>query len=148
MTSFNFQDGFHITCWVCGARLNTADPPGTASCEDHHVVPRAYGGLNGPVVSLCASCHSKLHALALHSPPYTVPGVNPYEAQKLVYLASVVYNSRKAVSQDVNKQTIITFKISRAEAFMADSLKKFFNVTNRHDVYRQAVQLIFQKVSK
>ena len=146
MTSFN--EGFHEVCWICGSRLNTADPPGAASCEDHHVVPRAYGGSNGPLVSLCASCHSKLHRLACSNPPYNVAGITKteLEGQKLDYLARVAYNSRIAVSQDLNKKTIIMFKVSQAEAIMADRLKVLFNVTNRADVYRKAVQLIFSVI--
>lgn len=41
-------------CWVCGA----------SSTEDHHVVPRTYGGENGPQVSLCGNCHTCLHHIS------------------------------------------------------------------------------------
>lgn len=30
----------------------------------HHVIPRANGGLNGPTVMLCGSCHTNLHSTA------------------------------------------------------------------------------------
>lgn len=43
-------------CWVC------ADKTGL---NDHHVIPQAYGGRDGPQVTLCASHHTFIHAVAL-----------------------------------------------------------------------------------
>lgn len=34
--------------------------------QEHHIIPRASGGEAGPVVNLCASCHSATHAQALN----------------------------------------------------------------------------------
>lgn len=44
------------TCWVCGTYGNL---------ELHHVIPRSYGGENGPQVQVCGTCHTGVHALSL-----------------------------------------------------------------------------------
>ena len=46
-------------CWVCGT---------TEGLCRHHVVPRAYGGENGPTVHLCGAHHTLIHDLALKAP--------------------------------------------------------------------------------
>lgn len=45
-------------CFVCGDRRSN-------SLEDHHIVPRRYGGTDSPenIVTLCASCHSAIEKL-------------------------------------------------------------------------------------
>lgn len=46
------------TCWV---------HLGRGSIEYHHIVPRAYGGENGPQVALCGNCHTGIHNLSFKS---------------------------------------------------------------------------------
>ncbi len=43
-------------CTVCGV---------SRGLHEHHVVPRAYGGLNGPTVTICGTHHTLIHDLAL-----------------------------------------------------------------------------------
>lgn len=45
-------------CFVCGEHRSN-------SLEDHHIVPRRYGGSDEPenIVTLCASCHSAIEKL-------------------------------------------------------------------------------------
>ena len=43
-------------CLVC--RIDVPVP------HQHHVIPREYGGENGPTVTLCGDCHTKIHAEA------------------------------------------------------------------------------------
>lgn len=43
-------------CWSCNSAL---------PLEVHHVIPRAFGGENGPTVTICTSCHTKAHHLGL-----------------------------------------------------------------------------------
>ena len=51
---------FLTHCWICGTPFSHDRQE-----ERHHVIPRAYGGTNGPQVSLCDSHHSALHQIAL-----------------------------------------------------------------------------------
>lgn len=44
-------------CVIC---LNVPSTP-----HMHHVIPQCYGGVDGPQVLLCASCHNDLHNQAL-----------------------------------------------------------------------------------
>ncbi|MGI8314480.1 HNH endonuclease [Halobacillus mangrovi] len=30
---------------------------------EHHLIPRQYGGVEGPTVLLCSACHRQIHAL-------------------------------------------------------------------------------------
>ncbi|MBH0228741.1 HNH endonuclease [Halobacillus yeomjeoni] len=30
---------------------------------EHHLVPRQFGGVNGPTIMLCDACHRQIHAL-------------------------------------------------------------------------------------
>ena len=33
------------------------------SCDEHHLIPRAKGGLKGPTIQLHRICHEKIHSL-------------------------------------------------------------------------------------
>ena len=37
----------------------------SASLHHHHVIPQAFGGVEGPQVPLCGDCHTNIHAHAL-----------------------------------------------------------------------------------
>ena len=45
-----------LKCLICTVSVGV---------HEHHVVPRAYGGINGPVVPLCGTHHTLVHTLAL-----------------------------------------------------------------------------------
>ena len=140
---------FSDHCWACGARFVTADPPGTANEERHHIVPRAFGGENGPQVSLCDSCHSKVHKLALNLVQDTSGWFASREhEQKIRYLANVIANAKKAVQFDPNKKFPVSFKISRTEVEMIERLKSIFGVKSRDDVLRIALRSVYKNYFK
>lgn len=92
-------------CWVCKRKFG----PSLAR-QDHHIIPRAFGGTDGPQVSLCDSHHFALHQIALklysqksfHS--FLTP--DPETNQRLLYLGSVAYNARLATENDPNKRRV------------------------------------------
>ena len=134
-------------CEVCGARYITADPPGTANEELHHVIPRAYGGKHGPLISLCDSCHTRVHKIANSLPANDSSICNNLPdsvKSKLTWLATVVYDAKKATANDPNKQLPVTFKISRMEAQRIERLKHILNVKSRKDVYAIALDRLFK----
>lgn len=74
-------------CWVCSS---------PEALEEHHLVPRAYGGLKGPTVTLCGTCHSVLHAES-HKPKNARRFKRDrIQGAKLLYLSEVVFRARIA----------------------------------------------------
>ena len=70
-------------CWICQASV---------SLNEHHVVPRSYGGENGPTVTLCSDCHELIHKLA-DAEAYD----DHYMATpKICYLVKVIVRARRA----------------------------------------------------
>jgi hypothetical protein len=43
------------SCWCCG---------NSEGLHEHHIIPQAYGGKNGPLVTLCGACHTNVHNTA------------------------------------------------------------------------------------
>lgn len=96
-------------CWLCGARKSHT------ATEEHHIVPRCYGGEQGPTVTLCSSCHTRAHEAAeslYKGNPY-VPYASQAERERCLYLATVIVNSRLAIenSNDPNKRTVFTMML-------------------------------------
>ena len=54
------------TCTICNIRSD--------SIHSHHVIPQAYGGVDGPQVPLCGSCHTSVHAHAVYLIAFTRNG--------------------------------------------------------------------------
>lgn len=120
-----FQHMFLDYCWVCELKFGP-------SCkkEDHHLIPRAYGGVDGPQVSLCDSHHTALHNIALRlygKKPFTdLLTQKPAQDQKLLYLASVVCNARLATENDPNKKRVEVL------SFKGDTFKKLKRLQTLH----------------
>lgn len=93
-------------CWLCDA------PKSATKTEEHHLVPRCYGGEKGPTVTLCSSCHSRVHdaANALYKGNPLVPYASQAQRERCLYLATVIVNSRVAIEQvdDPNKRSVFT----------------------------------------
>lgn len=45
-----------MSCYVCEESIGVN--------EVHHVIPRSRGGVDGPTVDLCPTCHSAIHMVA------------------------------------------------------------------------------------
>lgn len=134
-------------CWVCGARFTTANPPGRANEERHHVLPRALGGTDGPVVSLCDSCHSKVHKLSYDpsKTPQVCQGYPEEALRKLQYLSGIIHKANKLLASDPNKLLPMTFKITKEQAEQLDKLKSIFNVKSRADVFKITLSLVYNQ---
>lgn len=134
-------------CWVCNAKFA---PQGTAQEEQHHIVPRAYGGSDGPVVSLCDTCHTRLHKAALciegNKPVYPfVNGLTQDQQQKLLYLSTCVVNAKLATKNDPNKQSMVVLHFTRQETDQLDRLKKSLGLKSRMAVIKTAILSLYNK---
>ncbi len=143
------QHTFLDFCWVCGIRFNTAQPPGPATEERHHIIPRAFGGTDGPQVSLCSDHHNKLHRIAECIPkkPYAewLAGEDPSNLPKLLWLATRVVNARETVRADPNKHVLMSIILDPKLRHQIEQLKPVVGVRSREAVIRYAIQSLFNR---
>jgi hypothetical protein len=116
-------------CWVCRT------PFGPSMKEErHHLIPRAYGGTDGPQVSLCDSHHTALHniALRLYSERSFTDLLTqvPEHDSKLIYLGQVVYKARLLTENDPNKRRVEVVPLT------SDSFRKLIKLKTIHKVSR------------
>lgn len=95
-------------CWVC--KLAGTE----AKLHDHHVVPTAFGGKDGPQVTLCSSHHNSLHdaakllythkgVLQVVVDKYRALKLKPLEFQRFLYLVQCVYRADVASRESKHK---------------------------------------------
>ncbi len=88
-------------CWLC-----EREPDNIATFEDHHILPKHLGGTNGPLVYLCADCHTNVHKCAtklLKGASY-VPYARNLHKQRCLELAQVIVNGTVALEKNpINK---------------------------------------------
>jgi hypothetical protein len=130
-------------CWVCETRFSP-------SCKEerHHVVPVAYGGVDGPQVSLCDSHHSALHEIALklysRRPYHQLLSHDPKSNQKLLYLASVAYNARIATENDPNKKRVEVIPINGDTLHRIKSLQTIYKLS-REKLFKLAIDQMYSR---
>lgn len=108
--------------------------------HSHHVVPRAYGGIDGPTVTLCTSHHSGIHDAALACYPNRFDKMNqwleklPYLSQsheRFYYLVNVIMNARRLMSKDENKRTGASLSLPPQDAKKLDQIREYLSLGNK-----------------
>jgi hypothetical protein len=129
-------------CWVCKVPFDSSNQR-----EDHHIIPRAYGGVDGPQVSLCDSHHTALNniALRLYSKRPFTELLTKYEDQnkKLLWLASVVCNARIATENDPNKKQVLVISPKGETLLQLKQLKKVYGNVSRERLIEFAVNKLY-----
>ena len=97
--------------------------------NEHHVIPRAFGGSDGPTVSLDTGHHDLLHLVAekiLIGAPWEdfVRNMNKTQKQRLLYLATRVVVAAKTMGADPNKKVGVPLSFSQTQLRMLNSLCK------------------------
>jgi hypothetical protein len=112
--------------------------------HEHHVVPRAYGGEDGPTVTLCAECHGLIHELAdglwhtfKRKGAWTVRLekqlhlFDPQVRQKLTYLVHVIMRARLVTLNTKNKAITFSAKFKPDVARMLKVLTKRLHLSQQ-----------------
>lgn len=129
-------------CWVC----TVSKVEQNVLFEEHHVVPRSYGGENGPTVTLCEHCHGIAHKLAetlykggYPKPPYEVPD---YRTRSL-YLATVICNARLVLDNinDPNKRMVYSGFFTGEEHAKLKRLAKHYRMSQHKLIVYAIAQL-------
>lgn len=138
-------------CWVCGGRFIDSQPPGRMNREEHHVIPRAAGGVDGPTVSLCDRHHTALHRIAeclASTKPYHVylQGESSEAQRKLMFLSTRAYNAFAATSNDPNKQAIVMLTLDAQRKQMVERLKKVYpKARSREAIFNLALHALYAR---
>lgn len=127
-------------CWICSDR---------ASLHNHHIIPQAYGGTDGPQVTLCASCHNGVHHVADGRvdmrPDYWDTDERVVKSNTLVNL---IVNARKLSSGSENKQVAITIILTSQQAKHLDRVKAALGLSSRVSTIKTLIDLFYQRLTK
>ena len=132
------------SCWICDVKF---DPNNRR--EDHHIVPRAYGGVDGPQVSICDSHHTTVHHVSLRlfkRKPYQelLTGVQEKD-KKILYLATVACNARLLVQNDPNRRAILLLSLKGDEQEALKRLKNVYPRLSREALVKLAIKQLYQR---
>jgi len=137
-------------CWVCEKKFTEFGGEPSNFRHQHHLVPRAYGGTDGPTVSLCDSHHTTLHQIALKlysgKPYFDLLTNNTIQDKRVLWMASLVANARRLTENDPNKPMILTVV---ADKTLKDKLRKLKTVFPRNTSFpaliKHAVEQLYRK---
>ncbi len=135
-------------CWVCGIRFKTSKPPGQAMEERHHIVPQAFGGKDGPEVSLCSDHHACLHQVALRikrGAPHNDLLVNesPVTIPKILWLANAVVKAEQVTGNDPNKRVKVILSADVALQNKISQLQKIYSC-NKPKILEKAISYFWK----
>lgn len=114
-------------CWVCGTLM-------LDSRHNHHLIPRAFGGLNGPTVDICADDHNVLHRLALRRADDPSVILALLGKPRLAYLTNVVRYAREVTKNNKNKRFQLSVTLSGDTGRKLADIKRITGSTNNEQV--------------
>lgn len=139
-------------CWCCGKLL--ADKGGSPEVirNSHHLVPRAYGGVDGPEIQLCSAHHDLLHQYATK----LIAGDTEFmrvarltgstAISRCLRLALIVVKAYNAFGGSPNKKTEVRVTgWDPSELDDLNKLTKYFDLT-RSQVIRHLVSAAAKKI--
>lgn len=112
--------------------------------------PRAYGGVDGPEISVCDSHHSKLHRIAeclINEKTYHsfLRGETSETIKKLLYLATRIHQMHLVIKNDPNKATSTTLVLTARSQKMIDKLKPVLGLRSREAVLLRALEVLYNR---
>lgn len=107
-------------CWVCNNFLLDSGGDPSRIRQEHHVIPQAYGGTDGPTVSLDSAHHNLLHLVAtkmIAGNPWEhlLQGMHPTHKERVYYLATRVVVASSYAADDPNKRVSIVISVNKAQ---------------------------------
>ena len=123
--------------------------------DEHHVIPRSYGGLDGPTVWLASDMHVEVHTQALALYRTKDEGLLAYPAglpessrDKFLYLVRTIVNARLAYesARKANKapKQSAGFKLDIRRTKRVEELAQALKCSQRH-VVNAAIDRLYQK---
>jgi hypothetical protein len=123
--------------------------------DEHHVIPRSYGGVDGPVVWLASDMHVEVHTQALALYRTKDEGLIQYPSglpdtsrDKFLYLVRTIVNARiayeSAKKARLAPKQSVSVKLDTRRTKRVDELAQALNCSQRH-VINMAIDRLYQK---
>ena len=138
MSQYDFMKNLDH-CWVCHE---------TSSLHEHHIIPQAYGGVDGPTVTLCATCHNGVHHVADGRIEMQPTSWNEGDRDtRGKWLVNAIIQARIVASKSANKRVIVTLELSANEATMLDRIKQSTGSNSRVNTLKDLIKLTYQRLT-
>lgn len=100
-------------CWACKTK---------EGLHNHHVIPQAYGGVDGPLVTLCGTHHTLIHEVALKNQAEWTTRIPKEYYTALSYLVWVIAEAR-AKTKHLAKPMQLNHKLTNERSLKLRELK-------------------------
>jgi len=145
-------------CWICGL---------SSSLEEHHIVPRTYGGSLGPTITLCGICHTAIHNLSFKRKLFDGMIAKNFDAivskllgefcdtwnmpthqnkgeavSRAYYLSSVIFKARLLTRKEKNKPVKFNTTLPGAISFKLKLLARTYNL-NQEEMVLAAIEELY-----
>ena len=127
------------SCWCCGRPFFSQEGLPISIVNEHHVVPRACGGTNGPTVSLNSEHHDLLHRVAdarLANKPWQhlCAALPAHQQARILYLADVVYRSTLSTQGEPNRRFLLNVELPPDVGNKLRQLARYYNTSHAKTV--------------
>ena len=129
-----------VKCHVCGTKNGL---------HEHHVIPQAYGGVNGPTVILCASHHTLIHSAALcgeKKRQELLHGHTEEQKQKLLELILIIRRARVATKY-MRRPLKIQIELSAEDASKLRQLKRVLGCSSLQKTVVRSISMVAHEKS-
>ena len=123
-------------CWACKRR---------DGLHDHHIVPQAYGGVDGPQVTLCGSHHTLIHEVALKPKQEWAQRIPVEHHATLGQLVSIIANAR-ASTKHLEKPMTINHKLSMDRSRRLRELKLLLGQKSITAALDMAIDIVYDQL--
>ena len=128
-------------CFICDSK---------EGAHEHHVVPQAYGGTNGPRVVLCGTHHTLIHDIALKPLDQqqgliaNSPSV-PISMRAIVLQITSTITKAKTVFREQRIAAQISAKLDRPTSAMVRELQAVHGFPNQGATIQACIQLMYNQ---
>lgn len=123
-------------CWCC---------PATTGLHQHHVIPQAYGGVDGPTVTVCGGCHTTVHTAALKAPHQWTALIPTANQDKFLQLIQIIYRARMATKNSPNKPMKMQLEFSVERTKKIRQLKALLGVSSLSSVIDRCIDKVYDQ---
>jgi hypothetical protein len=132
------------TCYACERAFADSGGHPTIQRHAHHIIPRAYGGADGPLTQVCLPCHDLLHKVAnkmIHGKSYfhMLPSDPDYRG-RLLFLSTRILTAHNYAAGDVNKSSPLVVKLDPRTKSMLEELKVAFKARGAEALIVRLIQ--------